>query len=35
MGSKLNAMAPMPSCPALAKVGGLPQATQIGGWPSP
>jgi hypothetical protein len=31
MGSKLNAMAPMPSSPARVNVGGLPHATQIGG----
>jgi hypothetical protein len=35
IGSKLNAIAPMPIDPALANVGGLPHATHIGGCPEP
>ncbi len=34
-GSKLKAMAPIPISPAWTNVPGLPQATQIGGWPLP
>ena len=35
IGLKLKPIAPMPWRPAFSKVGGLPHATQIGGWLAP
>ena len=32
MGEKLNPRAPIPCLPAFSNVGGLPHATQMGGW---